>query len=257
MDRLLLFAGYPRSGHTLVGALLDAHPQIVVAHQAYAVDYLNRGVAKERVLQLLVDNATRFTKSGRDWMGYHYRIPGQYQGKFDDLRLIGDKSGGITTRKIFEQGDFSALENMVEKAGLKPVFVHVIRNPFDIITTMTKRSATRRGISSVSEGLLKLKISHFLKHAEGVKRLKEHGGFKVVDIYSEDLVYHTIKTLDGLCEALGVKSNANYLEACANLVWDKPKQSRNTIDLWTPELVAEVMDQLASYTWFDRYTYTT
>ena len=28
-----IFLGYPRSGHTILGALMDAHPNIVVSHQ--------------------------------------------------------------------------------------------------------------------------------------------------------------------------------------------------------------------------------
>jgi hypothetical protein len=32
-----LFVGYSRSGHSLVGALLDAHPEIPVAYEANAL----------------------------------------------------------------------------------------------------------------------------------------------------------------------------------------------------------------------------
>ena len=33
MHAFCLFVGYSRSGHSLVGALLDAHPEITIAHQ--------------------------------------------------------------------------------------------------------------------------------------------------------------------------------------------------------------------------------
>ncbi|OAV44833.1 sulfotransferase family protein [Lewinella sp. 4G2] len=254
MDRLLLFTGYPRSGHTLVGALLDAHPQIVIAHQAYALEYFQWGIAKERVLQLLIDNSTRFTNSGREWMGYPYRISGQWQGKHENLQLIGDKSGGITTRKIFERGDFSALNELKERAGLSPVFIHVIRNPFDIITTMTTRSATRRK-TLVSEELLDRKIAHFLKHAEGVQRLKESGDYTIIDVYSEDLAYETEATLGQLCDNLGLPASREYLAAAAELVWDKPKQSRGTINLWSADKVDSLMNRIKPFVWFSRYTF--
>jgi hypothetical protein len=35
-----MFVGHPRSGHTLIGALLDAHPHIVIAHELNALRYV-------------------------------------------------------------------------------------------------------------------------------------------------------------------------------------------------------------------------
>lgn len=255
MDRLLLFTGYPRSGHTLVGALLDAHPQVVIAHQAGALTYFERGLAKERVFQLLLDNATRFTASGREWMGYTYRIPGQWQGKYRDLKIIGDKSGGITTRKIFEQGDFSGLDQMIDRSGAKPVFVHVIRNPFDIITTMAKRSMARQD-KPVKEDDLRRKIGHFFNHAEGVSRLKNHGRFRVIDVYSEQMAHDTKTSLSHLCRELGLDVDEAYLAACDQLVWDKPKTSRNSLPFWSPELITMVQEQMNQFPWFADYTFT-
>ena len=39
-----MFVGYPRSGHSLVGAMFDAHPDIVIAHELDALRYLKAGV---------------------------------------------------------------------------------------------------------------------------------------------------------------------------------------------------------------------
>ena len=32
-NRFFIFFGYPRSGHTILGALVDAHPNMVISHQ--------------------------------------------------------------------------------------------------------------------------------------------------------------------------------------------------------------------------------
>ena len=37
---LCLFIGYQRSGHSLVGSLLDAHPRMAIAHELDALFYL-------------------------------------------------------------------------------------------------------------------------------------------------------------------------------------------------------------------------
>jgi hypothetical protein len=88
-----IFIGYPRSGHSLVGSLLDAHPNIVIAHELDALKYMNAGFSRGQILNLIVDRSRIFTKQGRVWTGYSYRVPGQWQGNHRDLRVIGDKNG--------------------------------------------------------------------------------------------------------------------------------------------------------------------
>jgi hypothetical protein len=29
----ILFVGYPRSGHSLIGSIMDAHPNVIIAHE--------------------------------------------------------------------------------------------------------------------------------------------------------------------------------------------------------------------------------
>ena len=43
------FVGYPRSGHTLVAALLNAHPEIVMANELGALDWLNKGLGRSQI----------------------------------------------------------------------------------------------------------------------------------------------------------------------------------------------------------------
>ena len=38
-----MFIGYPRSGHSLVGSLLDAHPNIIIAHELNALQFVVAG----------------------------------------------------------------------------------------------------------------------------------------------------------------------------------------------------------------------
>ena len=37
-----MFIGYPRSSHSLVGAILDAHPEIIIPHQYDVIKYWNK-----------------------------------------------------------------------------------------------------------------------------------------------------------------------------------------------------------------------
>src|SRR5215207_7292340 len=93
-----MFIGYPRSGHSLVGALLDAHPNAIIAHELNALECVEKGVDKGCIFQLVLENSRKFAKSGRRWEGYSYKVSNQWQGRFERLLVIGDKKGGGSTR---------------------------------------------------------------------------------------------------------------------------------------------------------------
>src|SRR5215470_5617425 len=81
LQRLILFIGYSRSGHSLVGALLDAHPNIVVSHELHAVKQLKTGSTFAEVARAVQLNSYYFNHYGRGYTGYDYRVPGQHQGR--------------------------------------------------------------------------------------------------------------------------------------------------------------------------------
>ena len=45
----VIFVGQPRTGHSLVGALLDAHPNALIAHELDALKYVAAGYVLQRV----------------------------------------------------------------------------------------------------------------------------------------------------------------------------------------------------------------
>jgi len=42
VETFVMFIGYPRSSHSLVGAILDAHPEIIIPHQYDVIKYWNK-----------------------------------------------------------------------------------------------------------------------------------------------------------------------------------------------------------------------
>jgi len=41
LRNFVLFVGYPRSGHSLVGSLIDAHPHAIIAHEVKILAYVS------------------------------------------------------------------------------------------------------------------------------------------------------------------------------------------------------------------------
>ncbi|MHA1398649.1 MAG: hypothetical protein ACTSSF_13240, partial [Candidatus Heimdallarchaeaceae archaeon] len=135
IEKYVMFIGYPRSGHSIFGSLLDAHPNIIISHEQNVLFYLKYHFSKNQLFSLILKNSRDFTKHGRKWEEYVYSVPNQWQGKFTQLKAIGDKKGGISS--VMLQDNPFLIEKLQKRIRKKIYFIHVIRNPFDNITTMS------------------------------------------------------------------------------------------------------------------------
>ena len=89
-----MFIGYPRSGHTLIGSILDAHPNMVIANeynvlalwQNYTRGHRNKQYLFEQLYKNSFAEARHGDRSTDDCFPktkYKYLVPNQWQGKFD------------------------------------------------------------------------------------------------------------------------------------------------------------------------------
>ena len=238
-----IFIGYPRSGHSLLGSLLDAHPEMVIAHELDVLRLVAAGWSRRALYSRIVDHDATFTASGRQWFGYDYRVPGQWQGRVSHLRVIGDKKGGITTERLGARPDL--LDRLRGTVGVPVRLVHVIRSPYDNITTMARRSGQD------------------LEHAAGryfdlcatVARVKQEvPEADVLDVRHEAFVTDPRAELARACRFLGVEASSAYLDACTGAVFSAPRQTRADL-AWAPSLVDHVAAQAARYEFLGGYSY--
>ena len=53
-----------------------------------------------------------------------------------NLQVIGDTSGGVTSKKLTENREnFAVLDEIQNVVGIPVKFVHIIVNPFDVIAS--------------------------------------------------------------------------------------------------------------------------
>ena len=100
VEAFFLVLGYARSGSTLVGSLLDAHSDMVVAHEADILRYVRPGVSRRQLFAVLLERDRQFGSIERRWHGFDYAVPGGFQGRFTTLRVVGDKHAGRATRRL-------------------------------------------------------------------------------------------------------------------------------------------------------------
>lgn len=198
------FAGFPRSGHTLIGSLLTAHPDAVVAHELDALRFVEDRFDRRALFGLIARHDREFAESGSAWTGYDYAVPGQWQGRFRSLRVIGDKKGGNTALHLH---DNPGLLTRLRRTVRVPVrFVIVTRNPVDNISRMT----TRNGWSAAEA------TDIYFRQADTVQWLLGQADCLVVR--HEDFSASPASELARLVEWLELSPGREYLDACASIV---------------------------------------
>ena len=150
VESVCLFIGHGRSGHSLLGALLDAHPSMVIAHELNLLRYVRLGFSRQQLFHLMVNTSTAFQARGGWWSGYSAKVLGQWQGRWRELRVIGDKKGFSTCWEL--RHDPELLDKLRRIAASPVRLIHVIRNPFDNISTMYgKRLVPDEQLESVAK----------------------------------------------------------------------------------------------------------
>ncbi len=65
IESFCLFLGYPGSGHSVIGALLDAHPEVVISNEIHVLRLMQAGIPAERLFRMIAENARIFAFTGR------------------------------------------------------------------------------------------------------------------------------------------------------------------------------------------------
>jgi len=244
VESFCMFIGYPRSGHSLVGALLDAHPEAVIAHELGALTLFDQGMGRRDVYRRILQNAQEFAASGASPRpGYELMVPGGSQGRFSRLRVIGDKLGGESTRLLARDPDL--LRRLERKFRVPVRAIHVVRNPYDNIATLHRWRPNK--------GIKKLAPRHFALLKANAK-LRRRLGDRVMDVRHEELVAAPRERLTELCRFVGLEPSPEYLEACAQIVFASPHQSRHEV-VWPPKLRTKVDNRIASYDFLAGYSF--
>lgn len=258
VERFCFFVGYPRSGHSLVGSLLNAHPEILIAHELDAVGYVEHHFGRAQVFALLVQRDQEFATMGRQWMGYDYVVPGQFQGRWTTLKVVGDKRARTATYRLAH--DDSLLDRIRTVVGVPLRVVHVTRNPYDNITTMARRMAGARR-QGIAPGAVKPvadigeAIDRYAPLCQAVADLRPRlAPDELHEIAYEEFVGRPGPCLAALCAFLGVPADDAYIAACAAIVWPQTRATRQAVE-WSDADKRRVEDLIGRYPFLARYSW--
>ena len=279
IEKVLVFMGYPHSGHSILAAMLDAHPSIVLSTDYHLLSHWEKiktrvkGDKYELFSEIVLSSlkASQKQKPGlQKRKGYSLVIPTQWQGNFSQLKIIGDKSAGKYAQHYSEEWSAEAEQtfNDIEQVLKIPVvIIHLVRNPFDMIATHTvlhqnksllakhrwDHNVTR--LKPTTENLAKL-VHVFHNLSRGVLAIQRDwdSKFRMLETHHADFVYNPKKILRQICDFLDVDCREDYLEACDSVAFKTLSKSRYLLD-WPLEIVDSVNNLIHEFPFFKRYSF--
>ena len=293
VKRFIFFVGYPRSGHSIIGSILDAHPNVVIAHEYNLFEKLPLVIAHnstrgqtnftEAVKQLFnqlyqnsYDNVFLNGTRSENKKGYNLTLNGTWQGRYkDQILVIGDKYGGGSAKLFAKRStEFQRIYNkLLEMVQIPVVIIHCVRNPFDIISSkllvrVQFRHDQKYPVKSFAEAklnktakfrnntLLLESINYTFKLADSVSSMTNSVFNKsiVLEVHNHELVSDAEKTIHKLCQFLGIVCSPNYVRSCARKVFPKVSRTRFAVD-WPEDLKLLVERRLDDYPFFKRYSF--
>lgn len=243
-----LFIGHNKSGTSMLGALLDAHPEVILADEVGALNYLLAGFRREQVFHLLLRGSRRERLKGRvtarRLTPYSYAVPGQWQGNYNRLRVIGDGKAGTTTQLLASQPD-ALSRTQAAMNGMNLRFIQTIRNPFDPISVMMVRG--QRSFEN--------SIAHYFSACDNLVRLREQiGPQNLLSVRYEEFVRHPELSLMRLAAFIGVETSPEYLSACAGILRPEPDVQRHMVS-WQPDWIQLVEANIKKYDFLQGYDF--
>jgi hypothetical protein len=242
------FVGHNKCGTSLLGGLLDAHPNIVLSDEVDALQYVEAGFARDQIFYLLFKGSRAEARKGRvtarRLQPYSYFVPGQWQGRASTPLVVGDSTSGASTRRLGKSPDL--LDRLsVLMTGTDVRLIQVIRNPFDPISTMMVRG--RRSFQNA--------IDHYFSACETLVEIRRRlGTASLLPVRYETFVADPEDGLTALCHFLGVPVEPDYLKACGGIVRRLPDRSREMVD-WTQPWVDVVERRIDSFDFLKEYSY--
>jgi hypothetical protein len=273
VQKFVLFVGYARSGHSIIGSILDAHPNIVISHE-YSILQQWITTSKQNKNRLFVfngiyNNSCYNSKWGKRRpmalsKGYTLHIGGTWQGRYRDnhILIIGDKSGGMTASvyRTYHYNFPKIYHEFRDSLKVPILTIHAIRNPYDNIATMllynNKIKKTDVSHDQPYTNLVGLRkhIDSYFRKVQRVVKMINRLNLTVIEIHNDDLINDPTFVIKNLCKKLEITCSDGYINTCSNAVFNGISRTRYLVK-WTPETVDSVREKSKKYFFLKNYTY--
>lgn len=273
VELFALTIGYNRSGSSMLGQLLNAHPEIALAHELSmfeilrALRFIPTPSARGRLTRMVVESDREFARDSYSQSGYSYAVNGLWQGRYSRLRVIGNKGSVNTVAGLNAAWGAKTLDYVVRRARLPARFLFTVRNPYDMIASRTLHSMRGRAGSDIPPpraydpaeddrmDAADEAVRFFLRLSERLSRvlpaIPKEDAFET---RCEDFIASPKENLRRICAFLGVSEDEDHLDACAAFTFPTQSPARLKVR-WTDAQLAQVADAIEKYPWLAGYDF--
>jgi hypothetical protein len=241
-DRLkyfLSFMGYPRSGHTLAAAILNANPNVMCSNQlnVYAANTID------------IEYIKMYSSKPETWKNTTQipHVPKQ------EITVVGDKTGHRTV-DILESNP-QKLGMMKEIIQVPMKWIHVVRNPFDNLATWAKLNYVnklKKDGTATQHKELDLVIRKYRVLNATIEKLRRSEDTLTVN--HEFLITRMHNTLEEMANFLEISFDPVWRDNVRNTVWKRPRVTRGQVK-WARQQKKVIKDIIEKYDWLDGYEF--
>ena len=281
VERFVFFLGWPRSGHSIIAAMMDAHPEVIIAQHFL----LFRELPNKSSKQLLTnsDSDKKFVKTmffselyhdsqystnhyrKDNVKGYNLSLDGHWQGTFNKLRVIGTREGGYISSRYSENPVLLRMyyNILLNKLGIPIQVLLVVRNPYDMIATSLlydassvckmRVCASKENPYNDSERLMQ-QAEVIFRYAAAVKAMIRDCHLDVLQIHHEDHIEEPVRTMQQICKFLQVQCPEDFLRQCHEKTFKVLSNTRESV-VWTKNVLDFIERNIRRYSFFNRYAF--
>ncbi|XP_065891456.1 uncharacterized protein [Dysidea avara] len=267
------FIGHARSGHSIVGSILDGHPHIVISHESKIFRHLIKvpyAAKKSYIFNTIWSSAflspnTGIRRAGAIGKGYTLAVNGLYQGTYESyIDVIGEKKGDLTTEMFLSSP--TKLKSVIDKLNTAldlPLKVfHVIRNPFDNIATAVLYDNFRdgeigkakryKGVYTFNTSLVDKEIETYFRYYQAIEDAKEMFKFDLMVIHGKDFVADPRTMIIKMCTFLQVHCPDHYLDLSSKKIFSSESKTRHKMK-WEDYQISRVQSHIEKFSSLRRY----
>jgi len=239
MKYFLSFMGYPRSGHTLVAAILNANPNVICSNQ------LNIFSSDKVDLNYIMSYSTNPSTWKDTTQIVH--VPKQ------EITVIGDKTGHRTVTLLEDNPKRLGIIKSQVKVPIK--WIHVVRNPYDNLATwviLNYKNKSKNGQKISIKQELNEVIQKYSLLNQTIDKLRKSED--VLTINHEYVITRMHDTLERMANFLEISFDPIWRDNVRSTVWKRPRITRNKVK-WTNEQKKTVEKIIRQYPWLNGYVY--
>jgi len=129
-------------------------------------------------------------------------------------------------------------------------FIHVIRNPFDMIASEFQHTYPKRKSRGYTIQTSILRVFDQIRTMQKIKKLP----FDILDVYHEELLQNTDAVLNKICSFLSVVCHSSFLTNCKQLINSDLHKSRFEVG-WPPGALNSIQTEFIKYKFLEKYVY--